>query len=147
MTHYKKGHVPWMKGRKMAPDQFEKCKGTMFKTGVVPKNKAPIGTVRVRHNFARNRHYLYIKIDNAGGWRELHRVVWEQENGPQPRGSNIVFKDGDYNNCHIDNLEMISNAEKMRRGTIHNQYPEELIKTIHALGVLKRKIKNHGKNS
>jgi hypothetical protein len=104
----------------------------------------PVGTIRKNYTHKGNYIYLLIKVADPDKWESLHRYQWEQEHGPIPEKMNVVFKDGDTLNCEVANLELITNQEKMLRNTIHNQYPGELVKTIQALGVLKRKIKNHG---
>ena len=145
-TRYRKGHLPHSKGKPMSAEQYKKCFPTMIKKGTPPPNKMPVGTIRENHNYKRDICYLLIKIAEPDKWELLHRNIWKAEHGDIPNGMNVVFKDGNSLNCVLDNLELITNQEKMARNTIHNQYPGELIKTIHALGVLKRKIKDHGKN-
>jgi hypothetical protein len=143
-TRYRKGHISDRKGKPMSTEQYEKCFPTMIKKGSTPPNKMPVGTIRKNYTHRGNYIYLLIKIAEPDKWASLHRHQWEQEHGPIPEKMNIVFKDGNTLNCEVANLELITNQEKMARNTIHNQYPRELIKTIQALGVLKRKIKNHG---
>ncbi len=143
-SRYRKGRVSENKGKRMSPEQYEKCFPTMIKKGTPPPNKAPVGTIRENHNYKKDLCYLWIKIADPGEWELLHRNIWKAEHGDIPNGMNVVFKDGNPLNCVLANLELITNQEKMARNTIHNQYPGELVKTIQALGVLKRKIKNHG---
>ncbi len=144
-TRYKKGHTPWAKGKPMSPEQYEKCFPTMIKKGTPPPNKMSVGTIRENHNHRRSYTYLLIKVAEPDKWKVLHRHLWEKEHGPIPEKMNLVFKDGNFRNCEVANLEMITNKEKMARNTIHNQYPGEIVKTIHALGVLKRRINKHAK--
>jgi len=79
------------------------------------------------------------------GQRKLvykHKWVWEQATGKKvPKAHNIVFKDGDNLNTNIENLECISNAELMRRNTIH-RYPQELVSQIRKVSKLKKLINN-----
>jgi hypothetical protein len=56
-----------------------------------------------------------------------------------PRGHCLAFKDGEKLNVCLENLELITRAQNMRRNTIHN-LPAPLKQTIHALGQLKRRI-------
>ena len=46
---FPKGHIPANKGKKgyMSPEQYEKCKATMFKKGTIPANHRPIGSERI----------------------------------------------------------------------------------------------------
>ena len=144
-SRFKKGHPSANKGKKISPEQYEKSKHTFFSKGHIPKNHKPVGTITERSNTKRGSIYLYIKTEEPGTWVELHRYNWQLVNGAIPKGMNLVFKDGQHKNCSIDNLELITNEEMMQRNTIHNQYPEEIVKTIHTLGQLKRTINNHGK--
>ncbi|MCK5134855.1 MAG: HNH endonuclease [Bacteroidales bacterium] len=147
LSRFKKGHVSHNKGKKISPEQYARCKATMFKPGIIPKNTVPVGTIRERHNYKRDSCYLLIKVAEPGEWEHLHRHVWEAENGPIPKKMNLVFKDGNFRNCQLENLELITNDELMRRNTIHNQYPEEVVRTVQLLGALKRRIKNHEKQN
>ena len=46
----------------------------------------------------------------TGGHRLLHRVVWEDHNGPVPAGMIVAFKDGNRQNCAIGNLRIVSKS-------------------------------------
>ena len=140
---FPKGHVPANKGKKMLPGQYEKCKATMFRKGNNPQNHKLVGTISERSNYKRGSTYMYIKIAEPRTWVMLHRYNWENVYGPIPRGMNLVFKDGDFRNCQVENLELITNDELMRRNTIHNRYPEDLKKAIMTLGALKRKVREY----
>jgi hypothetical protein len=120
----------------MSAEQYEKAQPTMFKKGQNPSGTLYDGCVTIRGD-----GYFWIRIAERI-WRELHRVIWEQYYGPVPEGFKIAFKDGNKMNCEIDNLEIISNADNMLRNSVHN-LPEELVTTIHILGVLKRKIREY----
>lgn len=41
----------------------------------------------------------------------LHRLVWEEANGPVPEGYVLHFKDGNYANVEISNLELVPKKE------------------------------------
>ena len=140
---FNKGHTPANKGKKMTAEQYARVKHTFFPKGNIPKNHKPVGTIAERTNYKRGRAYLYIKIAEPGIWVHLHRYNWEKVHGPVPKGMNLVFKDGNYRNCQVDNLELITREENMRRNTIHNRYPEDLKKAILTLGALKRKVREH----
>lgn len=140
---FKKGHVPANLGKEMSPEQYVKSAPTMFRKGHMPVNHKPVGTISTRCNRKRGRNYKYVKLAEPNKWQELHRYLWKEHNGPIPEGSNIVFKDGNSENCMLENLEMIPNEELMRRNTIHNRYPEAVRNAIFLLGQTKRRIKEY----
>lgn len=143
-TRFKKGNVAFNKGKKqhefMSQEAIERTKTTRFKKGNKPHNtKECDGTIVIRNEKGRN--YQWIRI-SLGYWRELHRVIWEQHNGPIPEGYNIQFKDKNTLNCVIENLYMVDRKNQMIENTIH-RYPTEIKKAIRTLGKLKRKIKSY----
>ena len=109
---FKKGDEPANKGKKMSPEQYEKCKATMFRKGNVPANHMEVG--ECTHT---TDGYLIRKVQEQGTQQErfefVHRKVWEEHNGPIPEGKMVSFLDGDKDNCNIDNLVLIDNKENM----------------------------------
>lgn len=140
-TQFKQGHEPFNKGRKgwqaggRAPE-------TQFKKGQRPKTWVPIGTeVADRDGYLKRK----IKDDTTPGqsrfnWKYVHVLLWEEHTGTEiPKGHAVVFKDGNKQNLCIENLELLSRGELMRRNTIH-RYPPELKQAIRLVGKLKRTI-------
>lgn len=109
---FKEGDEPANKGKKMSPEQYEKCKATMFHKGNVPANHMEVG--EYTHT---TDGYLIRKVQEQGTQRErfefVHRKVWEEHNGPIPEGKMVSFLDGDKDNCDIDNLVLIDNKENL----------------------------------
>lgn len=150
---FTKGHAPANKGLRRPGWAPGRMRETQFKKGerrgVAARNYCPVGTIRPDAE-----GYLRIKVreplpgekvfgfGNPGIWPLLNRHVWEQTNGPIPDGHNVIFKDRNRSNCALDNLELVSRAEMMRRNTIH-RYPEQLRNTIMLLGAVKRKVREH----
>lgn len=107
-------HLMWGHGLPI-PDNAGKrySPATEFKTGGLPHNTWPIGTVVERDG------YLWKKVDDKPGhgvasrfnWRQLHRIVWEEANGPIPKGHVLIFKDGDRHHIELDNLILVTNGE------------------------------------
>lgn len=136
---FKKGHTPFCKGKKqtewMSPEGIKRCEATRYKPGHKPQNWRPVGSERINIY-----GYIEVKVkDEQYGWRAKHRVVWESTHGPIPPGYNVMFKDGDRQNCDIDNLYLASNQDKMVRNTIHH-LPKDLKDVIMINGLLKREI-------
>lgn len=136
---FPKGHIPENKGKKqtefMSPEAIERTKKTGFKKGHIPKNHQPVGTER----FGKD-NYILIKIKEPSVWDLKHRVLWQKHYGEIPEGSVIVFKDGNINNISIENLEMLTREELMKKNTIQ-RYPEDLRKVMMLQGRLRKKIK------
>lgn len=105
---FPKGLVPWNKGKKgsMTPEQYEKCKATMFKKGQVPQNHKPVGSERIDRE-----GYVLIKVAEPNKWRPKHRVLWEKVNGPIPEKHRLIFADGNRQNITLDNLILVSYAQ------------------------------------
>lgn len=113
---FKKGHVPANKGTH--PPTRGRMAETQFKKGGRPHNWRPVGSV-----FVRADGYAWRKIAEPNVTREEHKCVWEEHNGPIPKGMNIIFLDGNRQNCSIENLALVSkrenvamNAKKLRSG-------------------------------
>ena len=131
------GNVPWNKGKKGWCG--EGCERTQFKKGQVPHTWRPLGTERISKD-----GYLERKVTDLQGvknYRAVHLLNWEAVNGPLPAGHAVVFKDGNKHNVALDNLELITRAELMRRNTRH-RLPPELNAVIQLRGVLNRIINN-----
>lgn len=72
----------------------------------------------------RNGYFYHI----SGNKRlALHREVWKSVHGPIQKGFHIHHKDGDKNNNGIDNLEMLSISEHMKR---HAKYDPEIFRKM-----------------
>jgi hypothetical protein len=134
---YTKGQEPWnkgIKGRNNAPEH------TLFKNGHIPANYKPVGWTRID---SEGYHWTKVK-EGLNGWVMTHRLAWEIENGPIPKGKFLRFIDGNKGNWDIENLMLVDRENNMRLNTIH-RYPEELKSTMKTISKLKKIIKNHGK--
>lgn len=134
-TEFKKGHTAWNNNT----IGLTHANKTSFKKGNKPFNYKPIGSTRIN-----KEGYKEIKVSDPNKWKLYHRFIWEENNGPISDGCIVVFKDKDKNNFNIENLELISYVDNMYRNSIH-RLPEEIKTTIRCITILKKVIKNHGK--
>ena len=139
---FRKGQVPANKGLRRPAWAPGRMRETQFRTGHFPFNRDPefyvLGALRVNTD-----GYIDMRVSfdlGAKGWRGLHRILWEDANGPVPPGHHLYFKDGDRLNVELENIGLRSFAENMRRNTIHN-LPAPLKASINLLGQLKRRIR------
>lgn len=117
---FRKGH-PSTKGVKMSAEQYRKCAATMFRKGQRPKTAVPVGTIvvaketKVTGDGRRSEERYYKKkVAEPNHWKLLHRLVWEEHNGPIPRNHVVTFLDGNWRNCDISNLMCISRGANCR---------------------------------
>lgn len=136
-SRYKRGRIPENKGKPMHADVREKVARTWFQKGNVPHNVKPEGDGAL----SKRQGYWYIRIA-LGKWRQLHTWTWEQANRPiDPKREMVKFRDGNRDNCALDNLYLCTRAENMKQNTIH-RYPDDVKQGIRALIHLKGKLKN-----
>lgn len=157
-TQFQPGHVPvnkgvrrpgWAPGR-MAEHQFQRG----GRSGMAARNWRPIGTILADAN-----GYLRIKMreaqhgkeptgfGNTRVWPFYHRYLWEQTNGPIPAGHLVVFRDGNRQNCVIENLQLMTLADNARRNSMWSHMPRELAEVIQLQGALKRKLRRREKDA
>lgn len=123
-NQFRKGHVPFNKGKKwehfMSEEGQRKASETFF--GGKPHNTPPPGyeVLRAAH---RGKRYWWIKPADGRRMMPKHRWLWEQAYGSIPEGHNVQFKDGDTTNCVLDNLYLISRSEQMKEN--FNRIPAE----------------------
>lgn len=122
---FKKGVAPINKGLRwdeyLTKEQQEKSRKTTFKKGNVPASHLSVGT-----EIERPDGYLYVKIAEPRSWKQKHRVIWEQENGPVPDKHKLVFADGDKRNFSLDNLLLVTDNDllTMNRSKLIFKDPE-----------------------
>lgn len=110
---FEKGHKTHNKGKKGVCAKG--CEKTWFKKGRLPHNTKPIGYERVSKD-----GYIEVKIamrpsDTQSGRNFVlkHRLIYEQANGPIPKGYNVIFLDGDKRNFDLENLALVTDAENL----------------------------------
>lgn len=144
---FKPGLTPWNKGThyvaggRSAEQRFRPGN----RSGRAAELHKPIGSERVSKD-----GYLERKINDDmplhKRWRAVHLIEWEAANGPLPAGHALTFRDGNKQNTALDNLELVSRADLMRRNTRHN-LPPELNELIGLRAALVRKINNRKKDA
>ena len=127
---FEKGHEPWTKGKHwkdyMSEEAQANSRKTCFEHAYIPDNHLPVGTVRKTKD-----GYLLKKVQERGyqwdRWKLLHRLTWEEHNGPVPEGMMVGFRDGNSENCDISNLYLCTlgeNAVMNHRGYRKTGNPE-----------------------
>ena len=125
-SRFQKGHTPFSKGKKwdeyMSPESQARSRMTTFRKGDVPHNVQPLGSISIMSG------YWVMKVTNVGNqhqkWKFLHRLLWEKENGPIPKGMNVVFRNGDRNDIRMENLMLMNNKEMARYTPVDDSEPE-----------------------
>lgn len=102
-ARFTEGSKPWNKGKKGI---YTGGSQTQFKKGQRPHNYKPVGSERVNSD-----GYVDVKIADPNKWRAKHQLLWEEENGPIPKGYVIIFGDGDRRNFQQDNLILVSKSQ------------------------------------
>ena len=111
---FEKGHVPANKGKH--PPTVGRMAETQFMKGNLPHNTKPIGYERISKD-----GYVEVKVKMRpsspycnDNFIPKHRLLWEAENGPVPKGHKLIFADGDKTNISLDNLLLITDAQMAR---------------------------------
>lgn len=126
---FKKGNKPnncFKKGERVSIE-------TEFKKGNKPHNWVPVGTERVKTD-----GYVYVKISDVRGqkyghrinWKQKHIIIWEKAYGPVPKGSCLIFLDGNKLNTDLDNLACITLTEKLIMCKKHLLYNDPYLTKI-----------------
>lgn len=125
---FKKGHNPWNAGN----TGISVSPGTQFKKGNVPANTLHDGAITIRldtnQRTARKIAYRHIRV-SKGRWQYYHRYLWEQAHGPIPKGIPLVFKNGNTLDCRLENLELISRKELLKRNRNREKAAQSLRET------------------
>jgi len=83
---------------------------TSFKPGQQALNYKPVGTERIDLD-----GYLIVKVLDDGPWhkrwRHKHKVLWEEENGPIPKGHALIFADQNKANISLENLILVTRGQ------------------------------------
>jgi len=133
------GQTPPNKGKRMPAEVYEKAKATMFKPGHKPHNTKHDGHISIRRDKT-GREYAWVRV-REGEYRLLHRVVWEENNGPIPRNMVVTFKNGNTMDCILENLELLTKEQNMLRNSML-RYAPDMVQAIRLKGALKRRIRN-----
>lgn len=125
-SRFQKGHTPFSKGKKwdeyMSPESQARSRMTTFKKGDTPHNTQPLGSISIMVG------YWVMKVSHTGNqhqkWKFLHRLLWEKEKGPIPKGMNVVFRNGDRNDIRMENLMLMDRKEMARYTPVDDSEPE-----------------------
>lgn len=141
-TQFRPGHKTWNKGMKGLQRGGQ---AGWFRKNQMPHNHVSVGTI-----VADFEGYLKKKIGEPRQWRYLHRLTWEEAHGPIPKGMALVFRDGNRQNCALENLELLTRQELMRRNSVHN-LPQPIVDVIRMraglMKIINHRSKQHGKSA
>ncbi len=140
---FPKGHVPANKG-KPNPGAGGATKFKPGRPAHEAHNYVPIGTEKVNQD-----GYLVRKITDdptlapVRRWESVHRLVWSEAHGPIPIRHMVAFKPGMHTTVSelitLDRLELVSQADWMKRHTFH-QYGPEVAHAVVLRGAITRQI-------
>ena len=144
-SRFKKGNIPGNKGKKyveyLSAEAIERCKVSQYKKGNLPHNTKEIGYERID-----KEGYILVKTELRGKLKLKHREVWKQHYGNIPKGHNVQFKDGNRQNCNIENLYIIPRKEQFVQNSILN-LPPEVRTAYRMIGNIKKEINKQTKGA
>jgi hypothetical protein len=106
-----------------------------------PNRRDPIGTISV-HGRKGYPPYKRIKIGERK-WMSYSRYVWEQANGPAPKGYRVVHLDNDQMNCDLSNLQLMDTDKACKYITQFFEYGFAWRENV---GDAVRAAKEHGRH-
>ena len=115
---------------------------TSFKKGNRPHNHKPLWSERVGKD-----GYIEMSVPERNPYtgfptrfKHKHLWIWEQANGLKPKGTAVIFKDGDNRNLAIDNLLLVTRAELLTMNLHgYKDQPDELKPSVLALAKVEAK--------
>lgn len=103
---FEKGLVPWNAGKKGVNGNSR----TRFKRGQLPHNALPLFHERIGKDGE-----VQIKVRERGrAFVSKARWLWEQKNGPLPKGCVVRFRDGNNRNFRLSNLVCVTRHVHLR---------------------------------
>ena len=97
------------------------------------RNTRPVGYERYK-----KKSGWIVKVAEPNVWKLKSRIIWEAANGPVPEGYNIRYKDGNNNNCVLENLVCVSKGVHGMLNTIFDDITNsETVDTVIAIARLK----------
>lgn len=152
---FAKGQEPMNKGRKCEPGKgglHPNARKTQFRKGNEPHNTRHLGHERIDPKDG----YVYVSVAEANPYTGYerryvlkHKWLWEQANGPLPKGYALKCLDGDRTNCAPENWEAVPRAllprlaggNRYRRILSFDEAASELKPTILALAKVEHAVK------
>lgn len=117
------GLIPWNKGKKGVFSAETILRMSKANKGKIPWTAHPIGTEKVdKHGFIR------IKISNHPNkytrWRLKHHILYEKyhPNVKIGKTDRVIFLDGNRHNFDIHNLELVSLSEQIALSKLQKNY-------------------------
>ena len=135
---FKSGQVSWNNGKR----GYIGANKTSFKAGNLPHNHRPLWSERIDKN-----GYVEMSVPERNPYtgfptrfKHKHVWIWEQANGPKPKGHVVIFKDGDIRNFNLENLALVSRRELLAMNQHgYREQPAELKPSVMALAKLEAK--------
>lgn len=133
-----KGQKSWNEGKA----GYMGSNATSFKKGNRPHNHKPLWSERVGKD-----GYIEMSVPERNPYtgfptrfKHKHLWIWEQANGLKPKGTAVIFKDGDNRNLAIDNLLLVTRAELLTMNLHgYKDQPDELKPSVLALAKVEAK--------
>lgn len=97
--------TPWNKGKTYKMKNH--INKTTFKESHKHPKYRPIGSERINKDGA-----VEVKVAERR-WLTKHRYLWEQKNGPVPKGHVIMFANGNKEDFSEENLLLVTRAQLM----------------------------------
>jgi len=144
-TQFKGGHAPqnkglrrpgWFRGR-MRETQY--IRGT--RNGKAAQHWMPIGATRLIEGYIYRKVSDVPNVAHTVNWKAESLLVWTRAHGAIPPGHKLAFRNGDRADCRLENLELVTHTEMMRRNSIHTVLPKPLADAVRQLAQLKRQIR------
>jgi len=121
-TRFKKGRKSPFKGISRSVPHIVPYQ---YKKGHISPRELPIGSTKLQAN-----GYWWIKIaQRPSKWTQWHKHLWEEANGPTPKGYCVWFLDNNPKHCYLENLTCTPIKEMIKaKVLIHN--PKHQWKTV-----------------
>lgn len=116
-----------------------RTEATRFKKGNASYRTKKEGTIKVWKKSGKRSKRVMMK-NTEGKWVCYAKHVYEKQNGKIPKGYVLRFKDGNQENCSIDNLKIITRIESVLENSI-NKFDKELIPPMVMIAQINNKLK------